>query len=292
MVRGWSLIEVSAVYLGSFLASRLLAVIFNDFLVAERELLGFNYLFPAMFYAFPLLIIAFTGRKFSTYGVTKAKWEFNLNVGMSIFVYAMVPFLLGFILISLLGLGLLDFGGALIITGLSIVALILILMSLKRRNVEEEIERSKTRSDIIVMVLLLLTPLLLGLFFSRLTSNLISLVIWQFIISGFGEELKYRGYYQSTINLEFGRPYEIAGIKCGPGLIISSVLFSISHVLNPFNPFNGSYEISLWWGTFTFVTGLTFGLIREKTESILAAGLYHGLPDAVGEGIASVFGWI
>ena len=243
-------------------------------------------------YCFPILIILFLKRDFQSYGLSKAKWKFNIDIGISLFLFAMIPFLLGYSIISLIGLGLLDMGGALILTGFCIMALFLILKFLKKRNVDEEIENPKLRNDIIILVSLLLFPLLIGLLFNNFNNNLVSLVIWQFIVSGFGEEFKYRGYYQSTINREFGRPYKLAGIEFGPGLIITSILFAISHVLNPFNPFIGQYGISIWWGTFTFVTGFTFGLIREKSRSIMAAGLYHGLPAAVGEGLATVFNWI
>jgi membrane protease YdiL (CAAX protease family) len=35
---------------------------------------------------------------------------------------------------------------------------------------------------------------------------------------------------------------------------------------------------------------LLFGVLREKTGSLLAPGLAHGLPDAVGEALVKVFG--
>ncbi len=292
MVKGWSILEVLVVYVLGFIIGRFLMSFFADFMEMERLLLGFNYIFPILFYFFPVLIILGAKRSFKSYGYTKEKGEFNVDVGMSLFLYATIPFLFGFMVISFLGFGLFDPLGAIIITGFTIVALIFVLKALKKRSIDEEIEKSKTRANFILMIILLLVPLLLGLVFNSFSMNLISLVLWQFFISGFGEEFKYRGYYQSTINNEFGRPYSLAGIEFGPGLIIASILFAVSHALNPFNPFTGSYQIEIWWGTFTFITGFTFGLIREKTESIVAAGIYHGLPDAVGEGIAFVFGWL
>lgn len=291
-MKGWSIIEVITVYILSFMVARYLVAIFSDFILLEQSILGFNYILPTIFYFFPIFIILVAKRSFNSYGYTKKNWDFDIDVGMSLFLFATIPFLFGFMIISTIGVGLLDPSGALIISALAILALILILKVLKGRDSQEKIERSKTRNNLIVMVILLLVPMFLGLIFNNFSSSLVSLVIWQFFISGFGEEFKYRGYYQSTINIEYGHPYKLAGIEFGPGLIIASMLFSLSHILNPFNPFLGTYEIALWWGTFTFVTGFTFGLIREKTQSILAAGIYHGLPDAVGEGIAKVFGWL
>jgi membrane protease YdiL (CAAX protease family) len=40
------------------------------------------------------------------------------------------------------------------------------------------------------------------------------------------------------------------------------------------------------------LSGLMFGLLREKTGSLLAPGLAHGLPDAVGEALGRLFGWM
>jgi membrane protease YdiL (CAAX protease family) len=121
-----------------------------------------------------------------------------------------------------------------------------------------------------------------------LTSKVVSTVIWQFIFSGFGEEILYRGYFQSRINEEFGRPHSFLGVNFGIGLIIASLLFAMAHVLNPFNPFKGSFDLFWGWGLWTSFGGLFFGFIREKTGSILAAGIAHGLPDAFGEAIAQL----
>lgn len=91
------------------------------------------------------------------------------------------------------------------------------------------------------------------------------------------------------MNEEFGRPYTLLGVKFGPGLIIASLPFAFAHVLNPFNPFAGRFDLAPWWGLFTFFVGLFFGLIREKTGSILASGIAHRLSDAVGQGSMLAF---
>jgi membrane protease YdiL (CAAX protease family) len=113
--------------------------------------------------------------------------------------------------------------------------------------------------------------------------------VWQFICSGFGEEIMYRGYYQSRINEEFGRPFTFLGVNFGIGVLISALLFAVTHILNPFSPFTQNYELAWWWGLFTFAAGVTLGLVREKTGSIIPCGIAHGLPDAVGEAFALLF---
>jgi hypothetical protein len=37
---------------------------------------------------------------------------------------------------------------------------------------------------------------------------------------------------------------------------------------------------------------VTDGIIREKTNSLLGCGLAHGLPDAVGEALGRLMGWM
>ena len=129
----------------------------------------------------------------------------------------------------------------------------------------------------------------MGLFTNKLTFKVISTVVWQFIFSGFGEEFFFRGYIQSRINEEFGRPFSFMGVNFGIGLILSSMLFGLAHALNPFSPFTGYYELAWWWGVSSCVTGFVFGLVREKTGSIIPSSIAHGLPDAIGEPFALMF---
>lgn len=65
-------------------------------------------------------------------------------------------------------------------------------------------------------------------------------------------------------------------------VIISSILLALGHVLNPFSPLAGHYELAWWRGVSSFVAGFHFGMVREKTGSIIPCGIAHGLPDALG----------
>jgi hypothetical protein len=103
--------------------------------------------------------------------------------------------------------------------------------------------------------------------------------MWLFFGAGFGEEIFFRGYIQSRINQAFGRPYRWMNVEFGVGLIVSSVLFGSIHVLNTVDYFNGRYDFAwLWWLPST-ASGLFFGFLREKTKSVVAGGVYHGLTD-------------
>lgn len=97
-------------------------------------------------------------------------------------------------------------------------------------------------------------------------------IVFVFILTGLGEELFYRGYLQSRFNAVFGRPYMYQGISWGPGLILAAILFGLSHPL-----FRGGHD---WpWAIWTAAIGITFGIIREKANSVLPAALAHALLD-------------
>lgn len=174
-------------------------------------------------------------------------------------------------------------GGLVLAVG-EILAIFLILLTLRRRLSDEK--RSSFNFDLLILIFLLLLPILVGLYLRRLTPKVVSTVIWQFFFSGFGEEIRYRGYYQYRINDEFGRPYNFLGVSFGIGLIVSSLLFAIAHVFNPFNLFRGSFNLAWGVGFMDILRGTVLWVVREKTGSLVAAGIAHGLPDAVGESFA------
>ena len=144
--------------------------------------------------------------------------------------------------------------------------------------------------NLILLGGLLLLPIVLSIFTSRATLLVTSTVVWQLIVSGFGEEIRYRGYYQSRVNQEFGKPYHIMGVHFGPGLIVSSILFGLVHTFNTFNPLMGQNELAWPWALWTLMGGFFFGLLREKTGDVVACTIAHGGLDAVGEGLAIVMG--
>jgi membrane protease YdiL (CAAX protease family) len=101
-------------------------------------------------------------------------------------------------------------------------------------------------------------------------------LFFQLIFSGFGEELLFRGYFQSHINEEFGRPWRFGAIAFGPGLLVVTLLFGLAHLLNPFNPMLGHFGLD--WGSFatTASIGAFLGLVREKSGSLIAPAIVHG----------------
>ena len=91
------------------------------------------------------------------------------------------------------------------------------------------------------------------------------------------EELLFRGYVQSRLNAAFGRPVTFLGARCGPGLVLTSLLFGAWHVLNPFDPFSGQFGLAWTWGLWTAFLGLLLGWARERTGGLEAPWLWHAL---------------
>lgn len=109
----------------------------------------------------------------------------------------------------------------------------------------------------------------------------IALFLTYALFVGFGEEILYRGYMQSRLNEVFGHPYQFFGVAYGWGAIIASLFFGLSHVGILGWMLGLSTGVTLAWGFWTFFGGLVFGFVREKSGSILAPALLHGLPQAI-----------
>jgi len=216
----------------------------------------------------------------------------NLHSSVSLGLKAFVALLLtniGYMILLLLKLEYTDPGGSLILTAcFGGSFFLLFLTKWGAKGLDAATSRAKWRENLLVIGFLLAFPLVFGLFLRRFTLALVLTVIWQFIFSGFGEELFFRGYIQSRLNTAFGRPYSLRDIQFGLGLPITAAIFAITHVFNTYSLVTGDGTPAWWWGVFTFAGGLVFGLLREKSGDFYAAGVAHGM-EAVGEGIAFLF---
>jgi membrane protease YdiL (CAAX protease family) len=251
----------------------------------ENDTLGWSYTAEALFIAVPALVIWLARRRWADYGVTLADWPTNLDIGIKAYLVRFISVgALGVVLS--LGIGYTSLKGGAIIAFAELAAIVLMIWVLQR---QKTVVSGKT--NLIVTGLILLFPILFGLAMNRLTVIVVSTVIWQFF-SGFGEEFVWRGYVQSRLNQAFGRPFRWFGIQFGAGLIITSILFGFFHAFNTYDSAIGLASLSWGWALFTTFSGLLFGILREKTGSLLAPGIAHGLPDAVGEALARIFGWM
>lgn len=251
----------------------------------EQETLGWSYTAEILFIAIPALVIWLARRSWADYGISLKDWATNLDIGIKAYLVRIIS-IGALVVVLLLGIGYTNLKGGLIISVGEVLAIALMIWLLQRQK-----PVVSGKSNLIITGLLLLFPILVGLAMGRLTLIVVSTVVWQFF-SGFGEEFVFRGYVQSRLNQAFGRPFNWFGIQFGAGLIVTSVLFGLFHAFNTYDPAIGLASLSWGWALFTTFGGLFFGILREKTGTLLAPSIAHGLPDAVGEALGKIFGWM
>ena len=245
----------------------------------EKQNLGWSYIGALILVGIPALVMWLTRRNWVEYGVSLANWPTNLDIGMKGYLVAFIPYVFGWLCAPDLGLDPLRLGGVWI-AFTEAIALALILWMMKRQKPVQS-----ARKNVIIASLCLCFPIVMALAMRRLNAVIVSTVLWQLVFSGFGEEFLWRGYVQSRLNQAFGRPWHLFGIQFGAGLIIASLLFGLQHALNTYEPVVGFWSLSWGWALSSSVAGLMLGAIREKTDTLVAPGIAHGLPDAVGEAL-------
>lgn len=272
---------VFSIFLGLRIASKSMQIV-----QWENQNLGWTYTVMLLFVAITALVIVLTRRKWGEYGVAGLSWPANLDLGIKAYLVRIIPVVLGLGGAAWLGLNSVELGGGAFVAAFEFIALAVMVVVLRRNQAVKS-----GRKNVIATFLFLLLPAGVALAMGKLSLVIVSTVVWQFLFSGFGEEFMFRGYFQSRLNQAFGRPLRLFGIQFGIGLIIASLLFSLFHAANPYDPTVGISSLAWGWALYTFAGGLFFGVIREKTGTLLAPGIAHGLPDAVGEALNQIFAW-
>lgn len=234
-----------------------------------------NFPFPVfshvLFAGIVLLLMLFHGGNMKKFGLNFSQIKTQLDIAGTCFlpvVLASIPFGLG--------LDYTSWKGAWILS-LTKIALLMIMGWLLKEKPGE-----------MVMGLLVL-----GITFSMKCQVITETLGWKaFVVFltyalfvGFGEEIVYRGYIQSRLNQAFGKPYTFFGIPFGWGLIISAFIFGLSHVGLTTYLLDPASSLTWAWGLWTFFGGLVYGIIREKSDGILAPALLHGFPQALASAI-------
>ena len=268
--RVWAILEVIVI---TFLLVPFLTLgvykLFPRFESWQTETLGF--VFPVfvqvMMMALPLLILLLRRKRPAEYGISVGNTKYHLDIAATCFVpVALAGFPLG------MGMDHTSWGGALLLAAIQVGLLFLLAWMLRKKPTAPGVGIAAA-------------GLLLGLPAAGAAENIVWKAVAIFLtyafFVGFGEEILYRGYMQSRLNEVFGKPYTFFGVAFGWGAIITALLFGLIHigVLNWM--LGASTEVTWAWGFWTFFGGLVFGFVREKSGSILAPALLHGLPQAL-----------
>jgi membrane protease YdiL (CAAX protease family) len=244
---------------------------------------GLNFSAGSMLILFTVLVLLLSRRNRREYGLTLEGWRYNLKVGV---LWGLLTVAGGALIVRFAPIHFdprrpPDMPRAVAFAAGEIVNTFLLLWFLMRER--RWLRRIPVLASGFVLLGLLVLPLALAGYSSRPVLPVLLTVFWLFFGAGFGEETFFRGYVQSRVNQAFGRPYRFLGVDFGPGLLVSALLFSFVHVLNTVDYFAGRWDFAWWWGLPNFITGLFYGVLREKTGSILAGSVHHGLVDVVAE---------
>jgi membrane protease YdiL (CAAX protease family) len=211
--------------------------------------------------AIPALAIYITRRNRASYGLTLSPLRYHTHVARTCFI----PYSLAFILISFIPSDLRALR-SLLSAALAICVLFLCARLLKGMPIGGGAVMAGTCGLV-----------LLGIYPARA----ISAFIFYALFLGPGEELLFRGYMQSRLNESFSRPYRFFDVAWGWGAIHTALFFGLFHVINLPALTAGRMELMWWSGLSSFCWGLFFSFVREKTGSITAPAILHGVPQAI-----------
>lgn len=106
-----------------------------------------------------------------------------------------------------------------------------------------------------------------GPFRPRLPPGFALQALLQLLVVALPEELFYRGYVQTTLRRALpGRGAVVLGARLGPGFLATQLLFAAGHLVS-LQP----------WRLGTFLPGLLFGWLRERTGGLAAPIVLHAL---------------
>ncbi len=89
----------------------------------------------------------------------------------------------------------------------------------------------------------------------------------QLLVIALPEEAFYRGYLQTALDRELKKGFTVLGARLGWGIVITSAIFAVGHLLTELNPARLA----------VFFPALAFGFLRARTGGIGAAMLFHAL---------------
>lgn len=97
--------------------------------------------------------------------------------------------------------------------------------------------------------------------------ELAKIFIIQFIWVAIPEEMFFRGYMQTKMYEKYPKGLNILGVKLGWAILMTAALFAAGHVVTKPNIARLA----------VFFPAIIFGWLREKTNSVLPAALFHAL---------------
>lgn len=220
--------------------------------------------------------ILLRGKSLEVYGISFKNPGYHLSIAGACFI----PFVLAGMPIGM-GVDYKSWGGAFILAAVQAGLLFVLALILRKKpDAPALIPATAGAAGPLVGVLFGL-PAVNAAAAGGVAGQALTVFLTYALFVGFGEEILYRGYMHSRLSEAFGKPYRFLGVPYGWGGILAAVLFGLSHAGLLGWLFGLSEGVTLAWGFWNIFAGLVFGLVREKSGSILAPALLHGLPQAI-----------
>jgi uncharacterized protein len=100
-------------------------------------------------------------------------------------------------------------------------------------------------------------------------SEMTAVLVSHFVITGFTQEILFRGFVMTYLSNQWKGGYEWKGWRLSSAGILSAVLFMLAHVkLSPLS-------VEVWQLAVSFVLGLYYAILFERTKSLLGPSLSH-----------------
>jgi membrane protease YdiL (CAAX protease family) len=222
----------------------------------------------------PWAYVVLTRRDRSAYGLDFPRtWRQSVHVGFWGFVVMLIqgP---GFVAIGKFGKP-----GFFVAYALVLVSIAVVLRVMRR-----DVPNPAIGWKLAILAAALVLPSVIATTTGRMSAGILGWQAYYLFGTGFGEEIRARGYVQSRLNEAFGRPWTIWGTTFGPGLLIASVLFGLSHLYQI-----GASRLDPFTMVGATLGAVFFGLVRERAGSVLASAVVHGVSNAAFEIYGKVF---
>jgi hypothetical protein len=170
--------------------------------------LGGSYFTGLLMVALGVFVVIIRRYEFRLIGVVSENWRLSVNHGIRGYLFFLIP-----------QLSLSFFSG--IDARYQDVMVLTMCYFMFRAGLELQ---PATDRMLTFAGLLMLSPLLVGLFTGELTLLILKEYAWNILVGGFVEEYFYRGYIQSSVNLEYVKEWKIGKTSFGPGLLVSALL--------------------------------------------------------------------
>ena len=207
-------------------------------------------------------------------------WRRGIYIGFLVLWIGIIQ-TAGFSTVAVLGL---NFSSLAAFGIMLVFVLLMIASALFMFNRIDDNKKVSIRIILPILLASILIPVIVVIAAHKPVIPTIGWEIYFLVAIGFGEEVLYRGYIQSRINHEFGRPWKCCGVSFGPGLIVASVLFGLGHIMQL-----ETTNLNWMFGIAAIFAGVFFGLIREK-GGVIASFIFHAFWSCIPEPIMIAFG--